>query len=176
MKFRVLSLAALVSMTVGGANANDLIEAPVQDIERPAAVANDFGTYRVVPGVRAEGNARSGFDLQNAALAAQSQSLGRVETRDVVRTEGNLVFNEITNEYGVLTGFISVLSADGSSVRAIASEFGLDVEMSEDRIGLGILYAGSDTDLVELAEAIRESGLARTVEIDVQEHLNRPHY
>ena len=175
MKIRVFTLAALL---VGGAsvvNANDLVAEPVKTVERPASTATDFATYRVVPGVRAQGSGQTGFNLNEAVQSAQAASMSGLAVSDVTRTEGNLVFNHITNDYGVLTGHISILAAEGSSVREIAQQFGLDVEMAEDRIGLGVLYAGADTDLVELAQSIRESGLARAVEIDVHEHLNQPH-
>ena len=176
MKIRALTLSVLAVGAISVASANELRPEPVQTLERPAVTSTDFGTYRVVPGVRATGSGQSGFDLRDATQSAEAASMSQVEFEEVRRTEGNVVYNEITSGYGVLTGHISVLAADSSSVREIAQQFGLEVNMTEDSIGLGVLYAGSDADLVELAGLIRESGLARAVEIEVQEQLNQPHY
>lgn len=176
MIFRIVTLTAAVTLSLGLAQASDLTQTETRSVERPTAGAADFGTYRIVPGVQATGSATQGFSLDPTTQAAAETALTDHDSREVVPTEGNVVFNEITNDYGVLTGFISVVAADHADVSQIASDFGLDVELRSDARGLGILYAGTDTDLVELAAAIRDSGLARAVEIEVQEQLNQPHY
>lgn len=175
MKIKALTLSVLAVAGISVANANDLRAEQVQTVERPAATAVDFATYRVLPGVKATGSTQAGYNLGDVAETAAT-AMTSMEYGEVHPTEGNVVYNEITSDYGVLTGNVSVLAAEGASVRDIAEHFGLEVEMSENRIGLGVLYAGTDADLVELAQLIRESGLARAVKIDVQEHLNQPHY
>ncbi|MGX5913543.1 hypothetical protein ACR0ST_02240 [Aliidiomarina sp. Khilg15.8] len=181
MKFRVLTLAVLAAGSMGMAQANNEINVKeTKTLERPqAAQGTTFGTYRVLPGAKVQSTGGNQFDLGAATQAGQNvqaQSLSSAELEDVKPVAGNVVFNEITNDYGVLTGHLSVLVSDKASVREVAQQFGLQVETSEDRIGLGLLSAAQDTDLVALADAIRESGLVRAVEIDVQEHLNKPHY
>lgn len=175
MKMKILALSVLAVTGMSVASANELRAEPVQTVERPAAVAADFATYRVLPGVKASGSAQAGYNLDEVVAAAPA-AMTAVEFENVRPSEGNVVYNEITSDYGVLTGHVSVLAADGANVRDIAEQFGLQVEMSESSIGLGVLYAGADADLVELAQLIRESGLARAVKIDVLEHLDQPHY
>jgi hypothetical protein len=181
MKFKVLTLAVLAAGSMGLAQANDEINVKeTKTLERSqAAQGKSFGTYRVLPGAKVQSTGGSQFDLNAAAQAGQNvqaQALNSAEFEDVQPVAGGVVFNEITNGYGVLTGHLSVLVSDQASVRDVAQQFGLQIETSEDSIGLGLLYAGQDTDLVALADAIRESGLVRAVEIDVQEQLNQPHY
>lgn len=181
MKFKVLTLAVLAAGSMGLAQASDEINVKeTKTLERPqTADGKRFGTYRVLPGAKVQSTGGSQFDLNAAAQAGQNvqaQSLNSADLEDAKPMAGGVVFNEITNDYGVLTGLLSVLVSDKASVRDIANQFGLEVETSEDSIGLGLLSAGQDVDLVELADKIRESGLVRAVEIDVQEHLNKPHY
>lgn len=178
MKLRTLSLVALAVATSFAAHADNLKVEPKRSVERANMGPAAFGTYHVLPDAEGSANVETiqsnddktraaTNDATNAALAAHERNLKPIK--------GGLVYNEITQDYGLLTGNISIL-AGSASVREVAQAFNLNVELVENSIGLGVLSAQAGVDLVELVEAIKNSGMVRAVEIDVQEHLNKPHY
>lgn len=136
-----------------------------------------FGSYHILEGVSAVALPSGGFDIEGSVemVAQRAMPLSRSVSEDVVLSEGRLVFNEITNDYGVVTGNITVLTGQGS-IRTIASEFGLTVELADDAAGIGVLTAPQGADLLSLLAQLRESSLVRAAEIEVLEHLNKPHF
>lgn len=136
-----------------------------------------FSSYHLVEGISAVTLSSGEFDIEGTIqmAAQQAGAFAQPVSDDVVLSEGHLVFNEITSDYGVVTGNVTVLAGQGS-VRAIASEFGLTIELVDDIAGIGVLKAPQDTDLLDLLARLRESSLVRAAEIEVLEHLNKPHF
>ena len=77
----------------------------------------------------------------------------------------------MTGELAPLSGNINVLLKDGVTADQVSSQLGLTLVVSYPNTKLAVFKASPDADVIEVAAAIKSSGLVKSARIEVLETI-----
>ncbi len=176
-KIAVLTASVLLSTTVVAQNVLDknLIKPEVKSkqVQRDFAQTTDFGSYIVERELAYVPSSVVNTDMVISTKG--SMSLVKTDNRIDQVIKGTLVKNILTNEFGTLSGNISVLLKDGVSADDIATETGLTVVTSYAGTQIAVLKVTGTQDIIEANKQLKLSGLVKVAKIEVLETIHIAH-
>lgn len=163
-----LSALACVGFTAQGVE----LERPgqVQKEQKMVQGKRDFGTYRIVSGLRAQTEADR---QQGVEAVAQVAGTPVVQVSgNVILARGAVVEDMLSGRKGLVTGRLSVLAEKGADLAAKAKAMGLSVSMSDQKLGLYLLEAPDNVELRDLKTELSTLQGVKQVKIDVLDNRN----
>ena len=178
MKFSLSIVAVTLCLAIQGVNAQTVrdelrpAQTPVTEQSKVAANTVQYGVYRLNPELIAvpqaladRSNAQQ--DLANMTLVNRASI---TDLEQVIEFRRNAVVeNQLTGEPGIVTGNISLLSANNADVSSLLQQYDLKVVRSAAATGVYIVQPNRDVELLGLLERIQESGLVKTARLDILE-------
>ncbi|PWK54366.1 S8 family serine peptidase [Pleionea mediterranea] len=165
----LLSASIMTALAVSAQSPTPLLEsAPKKTVKQINMAQPDFGGYKVERKLKYVPVSQIG----QQKVIKKTQSMAIVETASQTTvTKNTVVRNILTGELAPLSGNINVLLKDGVTADQVSSQLGLTLVVSYPNTKLAVFKASPDADVIEVAAAIKSSGLVKSARIEVLETI-----
>lgn len=180
---KLVSVSVLAAATMACSSHAQQQVQPIEPgkTERPAISSKqspDFGSYRFIEDAEVIAPQQAGDrkvmgEIGTMRVVSKAISGNNIRRDLEVHNEGSVVRNVLTGEFGMLTGKV-VVAADTAVVSQLEGRFGLTREKSYDDIGVFLLRAPADVDVLELVADIKRVDGVKEARVDVIDNSQKP--
>lgn len=146
-------------------------------VEKPEVSKADYGVYRIMPDLTV--SPVQVTDPEQIVAVSGSEALVRKATSNTentpLLTPNTVVKNTLSGELGVVSGNLLMVVKSLSALSELQSNFNLSVVSQTNGSNLVLMKAAENTDLLQLIEQVKASGLVKSVKLDIAEkrYINR---